>query len=168
MTTESERNSWLGIIELIEIYLKENGDSEIIEEIGEFRTIRRVDDKAVKQRESIIRKSRDAKRLDEELALAKPERELLNLEQQAVEMSASLAKMVLELPEMLTQTENRLRQNLDYDSDVRITWRGETENSSDYMMTLSEIRLGTFEEMETTAREILKIIEAGEKEGWQV
>lgn len=168
MTRESERAGWLGIINLIEVYLKENGDSEIIEEIGEFRTIRRVDDKAVKQRESIVRRSRDAKKLDEELALAKPERELLTLEQQAVEMSASLAKMVLELPKMLTQTENRLRQNLDYSSDIRLAWRGETENNSGYMMTLNEIHLGAFEEMEIAAREILKIIEAGEKEGWQV
>lgn len=167
MTLKVDDKAWQDLISLIENYLKENGDPGLVEEIDEFKIVRRINLKAVKDREQIIKSNRDARKLDEALSKARPERELLSPQEQALEMASSLVRMLIEIPAMLSRTERRFQELPAYNEKIEFIWREELSSDTNEDIELHEIRSGSFEEMEDIAKEILTLINRGRSEGWQ-
>lgn len=168
MKIDDNSDEWLTIVNLVEGYIRENGESGILEEMVEFRQIRRLDQKAVIDRANIIRSGRDAKKIDRELGAAKPEREKLSERDQALEMISALAKMVVEIPEMIIRAERSLSEGVYSQSGIRIEWREESQSGSMQSDLLDSVRSDDFSPAIRAAQEVLAIIEAGEKEGWQI
>ena len=168
MDVTSNDQRWARIISDIQNQIEKAGDSRLLEEIDDFRTLRRENVLVSKERASIVKKNRDSRLTDDELAKFAPERELLNDQEVAIEMIKAVANSILELPAIVSATRNNLNAISGSGENIEVIWLGERLNTQireENLQQINNLSVGEHTEM---AMRVLSIISQGEKEGWQV
>ncbi|WP_345457313.1 hypothetical protein [Deinococcus aluminii] len=163
-----EREVWIRLIEAVEDAEKVSEDSRISDEIAEFRVVRREDSRAAEKRKNLLVRQKTVKQLDEELYKIGPERLRLSEEEVAIETVRSVARTIFEVPLMLERTQSKLLEVGKYSSKPSVVWRDEAGAFETQGELLQALQVQSNPELNALAKEVLDILDDGEKNGWQV